>query len=82
MEEERPGAQRRKAEEQGDSAGRRRRLGPPKGKRPRDKELAEEEEMEEVLARGDAAERIIDVISIVGPPWFDEYTGKELSAAD
>ena len=32
--------------------------------------------MEEQLARGDA--QPINVISITGPPWFDEYTGRQL----
>ena len=53
MEEERPAARRRKAETQGGAAGRRpRTLGPTRGKRPRDRELAEGWEMEEVFARG------------------------------
>ena len=27
------------------------------------------------------AEPILDLISVTGPPWYDEYTGKELDAA-
>ena len=68
-------SRRRKAEQGGEGGRRLRRLGPLRGKRPRDRELAEEWEMEQ-LARGD--EQPISVISITGPPWFDEYSGKQL----
>ena len=29
-------------------------------------------------ARGSTTEPIVDLISVTGPPWYDEDTGKEL----
>eukprot|EP00972_Heterocapsa_arctica_P112868 16434192-Heterocapsa_arctica.AAC.1 len=78
--EERPGAQRRKAEEVEEGKTARRRLKEKTGaeKRPRDKQMIEEQEMEEVLARGELAQRAIDAVASDETVWYDEYTGKEL----
>ena len=46
---------------------------PPGMKRPRDQEQEEALDQEEYEARGD-----LSLITINGPPWYDEYTGDEL----
>jgi hypothetical protein len=48
-------------------------------KHPRDGEAEEEMLMEEQIVRGAASEaRSVALVTTVGPPWLDEYTGEEL----
>ena len=50
-------------------------------KHARDTEQDEALAEEELEARGAARDgRLIQTIGVAGPPWFDEYTGQELSA--
>eukprot|EP00972_Heterocapsa_arctica_P079360 11694894-Heterocapsa_arctica.AAC.1 len=38
----------------------------------------EEQEMEEVLARGKLSQRAVDAVAKKEEVWYDEYTGKQL----